>query len=123
MSAPADSPAPADESETLRSGSVDPSAELAAVAKGLPSTELPADATADTTSYKVSLDIFEGPMDLLLYLIKKDEIDIYDIQIERITKQYMGYLDTLKLLNVGLAGEFLVMAANLCYIKSRMMLP
>jgi segregation and condensation protein A len=73
--------------------------------------------------YKVELDIFEGPMDLLLYLIKKEEIDIYDIPIERITKQYMSYLDTFKLLNIGLAGEFLVMAANLCYIKSRMMLP
>lgn len=73
--------------------------------------------------YKVALDIFEGPMDLLLYLIKKEEIDIYDIPIERITKQYMSYLDTFKLLNIGLAGEFLVMAANLCYIKSRMMLP
>jgi len=73
--------------------------------------------------YKVELDIFEGPMDLLLYLIKRDEIDIYDIPIERITKHYMSYLDTFKLLNIGLAGEFLVMAANLCYIKSRMMLP
>tara|TARA_R110002096_G_scaffold23992_4_gene75968 strand:+ start:1507 stop:2517 length:1011 start_codon:yes stop_codon:yes gene_type:complete len=73
--------------------------------------------------YKVELDIFEGPMDLLLYLIKRDEIDIYDIPIERITKHYMAYLDTFKLLNIGLAGEFLVMAANLCYIKSRMMLP
>ncbi|MDF1860621.1 MAG: segregation/condensation protein A [Verrucomicrobiales bacterium] len=75
------------------------------------------------TSYKVELDVFEGPMDLLLYLIKKDEIDIYDIPIESITKQYMGYLETFKMLNIGLAGEFLVMAANLCYIKSRMMLP
>lgn len=74
-------------------------------------------------AYKVELDIFEGPMDLLLYLIKKDEIDIYDIPIERITKHYMAYLDTFKMLNIGLAGEFLVMAANLCYIKSRMMLP
>ncbi|HRQ88753.1 MAG TPA: segregation/condensation protein A [Bacteroidia bacterium] len=73
--------------------------------------------------YKVELDIFEGPMDLLLYLIKREEIDIYDIPIERITKQYMSYLDTFKMLNIGLAGEFLVMAANLCYIKSRMMLP
>ena len=60
--------------------------------------------------YKVELDIFEGPMDLLLYLIKKEEIDIYDIPIERITKHYMSYLDTFKLLNIGLAGEFLVMA-------------
>tara|TARA_R110000850_G_scaffold204570_5_gene330777 strand:- start:274 stop:1209 length:936 start_codon:yes stop_codon:yes gene_type:complete len=81
--------------------------------------------TAEEASflYKVELDIFEGPMDLLLYLIKRDEIDIYDIPIESITKQYMAYLDTFKLLNIGLAGEFLVMAANLCYIKSRMMLP
>lgn len=73
--------------------------------------------------YKVELDIFEGPMDLLLYLIKRDEVDIYDIPIENITKQYMAYLETFKMLNIGLAGEFLVMAANLCYIKSRMMLP
>lgn len=81
------------------------------------------DSAHDEDTYKVSLDIFEGPMDLLLYLIKRDEIDIYDIPIERITKQYMVYLDTFKMLNIGLAGEFLVMAANLCYIKSRMMLP
>ena len=81
------------------------------------------DSAHDEETYKVSLDIFEGPMDLLLYLIKRDEIDIYDISIERVTKQYMAYLDTFKLLNIGLAGEFLVMAANLCYIKSRMMLP
>jgi len=73
--------------------------------------------------YKVQLDIFEGPLDLLLYLIKRDEIDIYDISIDRITKQYMEYLDAFRLLNIGLAGEFLVMAANLCYIKSRTMLP
>ncbi|MEM6915460.1 MAG: segregation/condensation protein A, partial [Verrucomicrobiota bacterium] len=77
----------------------------------------------DGTQYKVALEIFEGPMDLLLYLIKRDEVDIYDIPIERITKQYMEYLDTFKLLNIGVAGEFLVMAANLCYIKSRLMLP
>lgn len=77
----------------------------------------------DGTQYKVALEIFEGPMDLLLYLIKRDEIDIYDIPIESITKQYMEYLDTFKMLNIGVAGEFLVMAANLCYIKSRLMLP
>jgi len=73
--------------------------------------------------YKVELEIFEGPMDLLLYLVKRDEIDIYDISIERITREYLAYLDTFKMLNIGLAGEFLVMAANLCYIKSRTMLP
>lgn len=81
------------------------------------------DSLHDENTYKVSLDIFEGPMDLLLYLIKRDEIDIYDIPIIQVTKDYMSYLDTFKMLNIGLAGEFLVMAANLCYIKSRMMLP
>lgn len=74
-------------------------------------------------SYKVELDVFEGPLDLLLYLVKRDEIDIYDVSIERITGQYMQYLDTFKMLNIGLAGDFLVMAANLCFIKSRTMLP
>lgn len=73
--------------------------------------------------YKVQLDIFEGPLDLLLYLIKRDEVDIYDISIETITKQYMAYIETFRMLNIGLAGEFLVMAANLCYIKSRTLLP
>ena len=73
--------------------------------------------------YKVKLDIFEGPLDLLLYLIKKDEIDIYSISIEQITKQYLEYIDTFKLLNIDLASEFVVMAANLMYIKSRTLLP
>ncbi|MEM9016204.1 MAG: segregation/condensation protein A [Verrucomicrobiota bacterium] len=89
-------------------------------AEAEPSGERPAGSEG---AYKVALDVFEGPMDLLLYLIKKDEIDIYDIPIESVTKQYMEYLETFKMLNIGLAGEFLVMAANLCYIKSRMMLP
>jgi len=75
------------------------------------------------SDYKVKLEVFEGPLDLLLYLIKRDEVDIYDISIERITKQYLGYLDAFKVLNVELAGEFIVMAANLLYIKSRMLLP
>ena len=73
--------------------------------------------------YKVQLEVFEGPLDLLLYLIKRDEVEIYDISIERITKEYVAYLDTFKLLNINLAGEFIVMASNLMYIKSRMMLP
>jgi segregation and condensation protein A len=73
--------------------------------------------------YKVKLEIFEGPLDLLLYLIKKDEIDIYDVSLERITKQYLEYIDTFKMLNVELASEFIVMAANLMYIKSRELLP
>lgn len=73
--------------------------------------------------YKVKLEVFEGPLDLLLYLIKKDEIDIYDIPIERITKQYLAYMDLFKILDLDVAGEFVVMAANLIYIKSRSLLP
>ena len=73
--------------------------------------------------YKVKLDIFEGPLDLLLYLIKKDEVDILDVNIERITKQYITYLDAFKMLNIDVAGEFIVMAANLMYLKSRMLIP
>jgi segregation and condensation protein A len=73
--------------------------------------------------YKVKLEVFEGPLDLLLYLIKKEEVDIYDIPIERITNQYMEYLSLMQLLNLEVAGEFLVMAATLMYIKSRMLLP
>ncbi|HST30840.1 MAG TPA: segregation/condensation protein A [Chthoniobacterales bacterium] len=75
------------------------------------------------TDYKVKLEIFEGPLDLLLYLIKRDEIDIYDISIERITKQYLEYLQSFKELKIDIAGEFVVMAANLIYLKSRSLLP
>lgn len=73
--------------------------------------------------YKVQLEVFEGPLDLLLYLIKRDELDIYDIPIERITTQYMQYLEMMKMLDLAIAGEFLVMAATLMMIKSRMLLP
>jgi segregation and condensation protein A len=73
--------------------------------------------------YKVKLEIFEGPLDLLLYLIKRDEIDIYEISIERITRQYLEYLQAFKELNIDLAGEFVAMAANLIYLKSRSLLP
>ena len=73
--------------------------------------------------YKVKLEIFEGPLDLLLYLIKRDEIDIYDISLERITRQYLEYLQAFKELNIDVAGEFVVMAANLIYLKSRSLLP
>src|SRR6185312_7993896 len=75
------------------------------------------------TEYKVKLEIFEGPLDLLLYLIKRDEIDIYEISIERITRQYLEYLQAFKELNIEVAGEFVVMAANLIYLKSRSLLP
>jgi len=72
---------------------------------------------------KVKLEVFEGPLDLLLYLVKKDEVDIYDISIERITSQYLEYLEAFEVLHIEIAGEFLVMAANLLYIKSRTLLP
>jgi len=75
------------------------------------------------TDYKVKLEVFDGPLDLLLYLIKQDEIDIYDISLERITRQYLEYLQAFKELNIELAGEFIVMAANLIYLKSRSLLP
>jgi segregation and condensation protein A len=73
--------------------------------------------------YKVKLEVFEGPLDLLLFLVKRDEIDIYDISIERITRQYLEYLQAFRELNIEVAGEFLVMAANLVYMKSRSLLP
>ena len=73
--------------------------------------------------YKVELDAFAGPLDLLLYLIRRDEVDIYDIPIARITRQYMEYLDLIADLNINVAGEFVVMAATLMEIKSRMMAP
>lgn len=74
-------------------------------------------------SYKVKLEVFEGPLDLLLHLIKKDEIDICDIPIAKITGQYLEYLEFMKLLDLNIAGEFLVMAATLMQIKSKMLLP
>jgi segregation and condensation protein A len=74
-------------------------------------------------TYKVKLEVFEGPLDLLLYLIKKEEIDIYDIPIARITEQYLEYLELMQLLDLTIAGEFLVMAATLIHIKSRLLLP
>ncbi len=74
-------------------------------------------------SYQIKLDVFEGPLDLLLYLIRKNEIDIYNIPVALITRQYLGYLDAIRSLNLDLAGEYLVMAATLAHIKSRMLLP
>jgi len=75
-------------------------------------------------SYKVLLDdVFEGPMDLLIHLIRKHEVDIYDIPIALITDQYLGYMELMKTLNIDLAGDFILMAATLAQIKSRMLLP
>jgi segregation and condensation protein A len=87
------------------------------------SDEFTHDPEAARDNYKVKLEVFEGPLDLLLYLIKKDQIDIYDIPIARITKQYLEYVQLLESLNVEVAADFLVMAATLIYIKSKMLLP
>ena len=73
--------------------------------------------------FKVNLDVFDGPLDLLLYLIRREELDIYDIPIEHITKEYMGFIEHARAMNLDIAGEFIVMAATLMVIKSRMLLP
>ena len=76
------------------------------------------------TPYKIELeDVFEGPMDLLLHLIRKNEVDIYDIPIALITRKYLEYLDWMKMMNIDYAGDFLVMAATLAQVKSRTLLP
>jgi segregation and condensation protein A len=74
-------------------------------------------------AYEVKLERFEGPLDLLLHLIQRDEIDIYDIPIARITQQYLTYIELMRLLDLDVAGEFLVMAATLMRIKAKMLLP
>jgi len=74
-------------------------------------------------AYRVKLDSFEGPLDLLLHLIRKNEVNIYDIPISLITEQYLGFIAMMQELNLDVAGEFLVMAATLIHIKSRMLLP
>ena len=76
-----------------------------------------------TDDQQFYLEIFEGPLDLLLYLIRRDEVDIYDIPIRGITEQYLKYLDLMKILDLDVAGEFLAMAATLMHIKSQFLLP
>ncbi len=73
--------------------------------------------------YKVKFEVFEGPLDLLLYLIKKEEVDIYEVNLTRLATQFIEYIETMRLLDLEVAGEFLVMAATLMYIKSRELLP
>jgi segregation and condensation protein A len=74
-------------------------------------------------TYRVQLDLFEGPLDLLLHLIKKNEVDVTDIPVATITEQYLSYLDLMRDLNLDVASEYLVMAATLMLIKSRLLLP
>jgi segregation and condensation protein A len=90
--------------------------ERVAVPEGIESV-LPEDAP------RITLPLFEGPLDLLLYLIKRDKIDIHDIPIAPITRQYMEYLELMQALNLDVAGEFMVMAATLIHIKSKLLVP
>ncbi len=85
--------------------------------------EYPSDFESILPQYPVKLENFEGPLDLLIYLIKKDEVNIYDIPIVVITEQYLEYLNLMEELDLDIAGDFLVMAATLIHIKSRMLVP
>ncbi|MBS0660113.1 MAG: segregation/condensation protein A, partial [Verrucomicrobia bacterium] len=78
---------------------------------------------AATPDYKVKLEAFEGPLDLLLFLVRKEEVELWDIPIERITQQFLDYMAACEELDIHLAGDFIVMAATLIYIKSRRLLP
>ena len=75
------------------------------------------------TDYKVKFEVFEGPLDLLLYLIKKEEVDIYEVNLTHLATQFLEYIEVMRMLDLEIAGEFLVMAATLMYIKSRELLP
>ncbi len=94
-----------------------------AVVEGSPVTELPLDLYIPPDALEVFLDTFEGPLDLLLYLIKKQNLDILDIPIAEITAQYMSYIELMEEVRLELAAEYLVMAAMLAEIKSRLLLP
>lgn len=94
-----------------------------AVVQGEPQFNLPKDLYIPPDALEVFLDAFEGPLDLLLYLIKRQNLDILEIPLADITQQYMGYIDMMKELRLELAAEYLVMAAMLAEIKSRMLLP
>lgn len=94
-----------------------------ALVQGSPMTVLPKDLYIPPDALEVFLEAFEGPLDLLLYLIKKQNLDILDIPLAKITEQYMSYIEMMDVLQLELAGEYLLMAAMLAEIKSRMLLP
>jgi segregation and condensation protein A len=94
-----------------------------AIVEGQPMTQLPLDLYIPPDALEVFLDAFEGPLDLLLYLIKRQNLDILDIKVAEITRQYMDYIDLMTDMQLELAAEYLVMAAVLAEIKSRMLLP
>ena len=79
--------------------------------------------TQSMADYKVKFEVFEGPLDLLLYLIKKEEVDIYEVNLTKLATQFIEYIELMRELDLDVAGEFLVMAATLMYIKSKELLP
>src|SRR6201988_4267533 len=94
-----------------------------AMVNGEPLTQLPRDLYIPPQALEVFLEAFEGPLDLLLYLIRRQNLDILDIPIAEITRQYMKYIEVMQGLQLELAGEYMLMAATLAEIKSRMLLP
>jgi segregation and condensation protein A len=94
-----------------------------AMVEGQPITEMPRDLYIPPQALEVFLEAFEGPLDMLLYLIRRQNLDILDIPIAEITKQYMNYIELMQVLQLELAGEYLLMAATLAEVKSRMLLP
>src|SRR5688572_13946710 len=94
-----------------------------ALVDGEPMTQLPRDLYIPPDALQVFLEAFEGPLDLLLYLIRRQNLDVLDIPIAEITRQYMAYIDVMSELQLELVGEYLLMAAMLAEIKSRMLLP
>jgi len=94
-----------------------------AVVEGQPITEMPRDLYIPPQALEVFLEAFEGPLDMLLYLIRRQNLDILDIPIAEITRQYMRYIELMQVLQLELAGEYLLMAATLAEVKSRMLLP
>lgn len=112
-------------SETLDTSTTTPSTELSHIAmvRGQAYTDLPLDLYIPPDALQIFLEAFEGPLDLLLYLIKKQNLDILDISIADITRQYMGYIELMQELRLELAAEYLLMAAMLAEIKSRLLLP
>jgi len=94
-----------------------------AVVEGQPITEMPRDLYIPPQALEIFLEAFEGPLDMLLYLIRRQNLDILDIPIAEITRQYMRYIELMQVLQLELAGEYLLMAATLAEVKSRMLLP
>src|SRR5712672_4820450 len=94
-----------------------------AIVNGEPVTQMPRDLYIPPQAMEVFLEAFEGPLDLLLYLIRRQNLDVLDIPIAEITRQYMRYIELMQVLQLELAGEYLLMAATLAEVKSRMLLP